>query len=101
MAKGDPLLSPYVCEFLDYQGLVLRITVSFNDATRALTGALVHRDPGCLFTRIVWDNPQGANRKPLPAVPEGDTSVTAQQIRSATGFRTIEDVLAVQITAEA
>lgn len=100
MARGDVLVSPYVCEFLDFAGLKITVTISFNDATRALTGGLCHRDPGCLLTHIVWDDPSGVNRKPLPAVPAGDTSFTAAQIRSATGFRTIEDVLAVQITAE-
>jgi hypothetical protein len=101
MAHGDVLLSPYVCEFSDYLQRRLIITLNFSDSTRALLSGSVHRDADCLWTHIVWDDPNGVNRKPLPAVPAGDTSFTANQIRSATGFRTIEDVLAVQITAEA
>jgi hypothetical protein len=100
MAKGDVLVSPWNCEFTDYAGAKITIRVDFDNATRAITGGLCHRDPDCVYHRIVWDNPSGPNRKQLPDLPDGDTTFTAQQVRSATGFRTIEDVLAVQITAE-
>ena len=102
MAKGDPLLSPWYWEAADYLGRKITVTVPFDNATRSiLNGTVIHRDEGCLYVRIVWDNPTDATKaKRSPDVPEGDTTLTAQQIRSRTGFRTIEDVLAVQVTAE-
>lgn len=100
MAKGDPQLSPWTCEFSDYLGRKITITVNFNNASRALlNNNLVHRDAGCLWTHIVWGDPNGANAKPTPAVPTGDTTFSAAQIQSFTGFTTIDQVLAAQVTA--
>lgn len=102
MVKGDPLLSPWYWEAADYLGRKITVTVPFNDATRAiLNGIVVHRDPGCLYVRVVWDVPSSGSSKRGPDIPEGgDITLTAVQLRQATGFRTIEDVLAVQVTAE-
>jgi hypothetical protein len=102
VARGDPYLSPWVWDARDYLGRAIVVTVPFNDATRdILNGIVIHRDTGCLYVRIVWDdpsNPQKAKRSPV--VPVGDTTLTAQQLRQATGFRTIEELMAVQVTAE-
>jgi hypothetical protein len=102
VAKGDPLLSPWVSEFRDYLGRVVRITVNFDDATRALTNAVLHRDTGCLWTKVVFDNPGDAvkaKRITAPADGQGDRTYTAAQL-SAVGYTTIDQAMAVQITAE-
>lgn len=101
MAHGDVLVSPWVVEFFDFGHREVKITVNFNDSTRALTNAVVHRDTGCKFTKIVLDDPNdGAKAKPLPAPADGagDRTYTAAQM-SAQGLNTIEQVLALQITA--
>ena len=102
MAKGDPLLSPWVWEAGDYVGLAIRITVSFNNTTRALQNAVVHRDDGCQYHTIVFDVPSDsakAKRLAAPADGAADKTYTANQMGKQ-GLNTIEDVLAVQITAE-
>lgn len=100
MAKGDPLTSPYYWASGDYLNRQISFSVEFDETTRDILSVLIHRDPDCLWTRIIWDDPSNNQKaKYSPTVPEGDTTLTAQQVRQATGFRTIEDMLAVQITA--
>jgi hypothetical protein len=101
MAHGDPQLSPWTATFYDYQHRAIQIIVTFNNSTRALLGAVLHRDSGCLYTRIALDNPNDAARVKwftCPADGQPDITVTAAQLASR-GLNTIEDVLAVQITA--
>ena len=102
MAHGDPFLSPWVCEFRDYVGKKIIITVNFNDITRAITNAVVHRDDGCLFTKIVFDVPSDglkARRLNAPADGAGDRTYTGAQI-AATGYGNIDALMTVQITCE-
>lgn len=102
MAKGDPLVSPWVWEADDYVGLAIRITVNFNNSTLALQSAVVHRDTGCQYNTIVFDNPTDAQKAKLLAAPvdgAGDKTYTANQM-SKQGLSTINDVLAIQITAQ-
>jgi hypothetical protein len=102
MAKGDPLLSPWVVQLFDYQQREIRITVNFNNQNRSLTNAVVHRDSGCVYTKIVFDIPSdGIKSKRLvaPVDGAGDRTYTGNQL-SGQGLNTIEDCLAVQITAE-
>ena len=103
MAKGDPITSPYIWEQRDINSLVIRGTFSFNDSTRALTGLVVYRDPGCLKTTIYIGvgpdgQPESTGSKNTFVVPDGTTNITSNQMKSR-GFNTIEDVLATQITA--
>jgi predicted kinase len=85
----------------DYLGRVISIEVAFNVNTRALQNAVVHRDDGCLFTTIVFDVPSKATAKMLAAPADGaaDQTYTANQMKSQQ-LNTIEDVLALQITAQ-
>ena len=101
MAKGDVQLSPWVWTAADFVGKTIRITVTFNDATRALVNAVVHRDPGCQYTKIVFDVPSSGTSKRLaaPTDAQGDKTFTAAQLASQ-GLNTFEDTQAVQITAE-
>ena len=57
MAKGDPLLSPWLWAAGDYVGLQITISVAFNNSTRAIQSATVHRDDGCQYHTIVFDVP--------------------------------------------
>jgi hypothetical protein len=102
MAKGDPQLSPWVNEFPDYLQRKIVITVNFNNATRALTTTVIHRDTGCLWHTVVFDNPSDAvksKRLAAPADGQGDRTYTATQIASQ-GLTTIDQAMALQITAE-
>lgn len=102
MAKGDPLLSPYVWDSGgDYLNRHITITIPFNNTTKAIqNGIVVHRDPGCLYTKIVFGVPGDASSQRTASVPDGDTTFNASQLRNATGFTTITQILALQITAE-
>ncbi len=99
--RGDPAQSPYVWESGDYQGRVIRITIVFNNATRAITSASVFRDADCVFTRLYLG--RGTDGSPNSStrsitVPDGTTNVPVQQMANR-GFSTIEDFLGLQITA--
>lgn len=102
-----PLTSPWQWIARDYQSLAISISITFDETTHALLdvgGACttVHRDSGCQYNTIVLDNPaDSAKAKLLPAPADGKPDVsysTAQLARQ--GLSTIDDVLAVQITAE-
>jgi hypothetical protein len=103
MAKGDPISSPYTWQQSDINGKVIRATFSFNNSTRALTGTVVYRDPGCLKTVIYIGvgpdgQPESTGANNTFTIPDGTTNITSGQMASR-GFHTIEDVLATQITA--
>ena len=105
MAHGGPIQTPYVYDSGgDFAGLHITITINFNNATRALTGAVIHRDPGCQYTKIyVGLGPDGTPDSGTHTFNvgqlNGDRSFSAAQLL-AVGFSTIEDVLALgQITA--
>ncbi|GAB3884671.1 hypothetical protein [Terrabacter terrigena] len=98
-----PITSPFFYDTGgDYQDNHLTITIPFDEVTRLIQdGGVIHRDPGCVYSVIVWDNPSDPQKaKRLAGVPDGDTVVTARQIKQATGFTTAEDLVSVQITAE-
>ena len=100
--RGDPLNSPYIWQDRDYNGKLISITVNFDNTTRALTSAVVHRDTGCVYTKIVFDIPSDgvkAKRLAAPVDGAGDRTYTSAQMATQ-GLNTITDVLAIQITAE-
>lgn len=104
MGVQTPATSPWVQPFEDYLGRVIRITVVFDVASRAITGITVFRDAACVFTKILI----GVGADGIPDntdkainVPSGTTVSTAQQLAAlaAKGLSTIEDIQALQITA--
>jgi hypothetical protein len=103
MAEGGGLItSPWLWEAGDYLDRAVRITVTFNNATQVLTGATVHRDDGCLFTKIVFDDPSDeakARRIAAPADGQPDKTYTKNQINNQ-GLTRVADLDAVQCTAE-
>lgn len=110
MAKGDPVSSPYIYDSgPDANGKKLTGTFNFNNATRALINLTVHRDVGCLYVAVLIGDPNSNSVVRVPAsgqIPAGDTVVTAAQIAAAgqtkgVTLNTVEDVLALQMTATA
>jgi hypothetical protein len=103
VVRGDPMPSPYVYDSGgDYRERRLTGAFSFNVANRSLSGLLVHRDPGCVYVAVLIGDPNGTPIRvpPSGAVAEGDTNISKAQLNSV-GLNTIEDVLALQITATA
>jgi hypothetical protein len=104
MAKGDPVTSPYVWDSGgDFQGNHITLTWVFDNATRALITGTVHRDAGCVFTKIYVGVGGDGSPNTTTHVFDvgnlvGDRTFTANQM-AAIGFTTIEQVLALQITA--
>jgi hypothetical protein len=104
MSHGGPVVSPYVYDSGgDFQGNHITITVVFNDVSRALTSATVHRDAGCVYTKILIGI--GADGTPNTTTKVinvgnlvGDRSFTPTQM-AAVGLNTIDDILSLQITA--
>lgn len=98
--RGDPLASPVVESFSDYQGLALKVTINFDNATHALTNVVVTRDLGCLWGTLIVGNPVDGTAKTFTVADGSTSTVNAKQL-SHRGLNTIEDVLALQITAAA
>lgn len=104
MGNPQPATSPWVWETADSQGEVLRVTITFSQTTRAITGITVFRDPGCDFTQLLvglgtGNNPNATDK--AIDIPDGTTVLTAQRLNQLAnrGMDTIEDVQAFQITA--
>lgn len=101
---GRPIPNPWVWEDADFQGDVIRVTVSFNDTSRAVTGITAFRDPNCQYRRILIGTSADGNPDDTDkaiAVPAGTTVLTSQQLAVLRnrGLATIEDIRALQITA--
>lgn len=97
--------TPWVYQATDYVGLRLLVSVDWDlGGTRNILGATVTRDPGCQYHTIVFENPSNVLlRKPLPRMDDDtvEVTLTAAQVRQATGFRTVDDLNAAgQVTAE-
>lgn len=95
--------NPLVYRFEDFAGLAVVITVDWNPANRATTGATLHRDADCQFSKILIGlGEDGSPDSTLKSFDlsgfEGDRNFSAGQL-GARGFGTIDDFLASQITA--
>ena len=104
MANPPPLVSPWVWETYDTPGRVLRVTVSFNNTTHAITGITSHRDSGCAFTQLLIGIPAiGApnDTDKVLDIPDGTTVVGAGRLAAlaSRGLNSIDDILTLQITA--
>lgn len=102
MARGDPMTSPWIWEAADYQGNKIRISIAFDVNTHAIvSGSTVFRDAACVYTKVYVG--LGADGTPnsttrVFTVPAGTTSISQNALNSK-GLNTIEDVLALNITA--
>jgi hypothetical protein len=104
-AHGDPnppMQSPYAPEFADYQGNIIKITIVFDNATRALLSADAYRDDACIYRKIYLGKGVDGSPDSTPHVlnvASGTRHLNTQQLINVLGFTTIEQVLDVQITA--
>lgn len=100
--RGVPLVSPWTWGTTDYQGATLTITVPFDNTTRALVNSTsVTRASGCVYGHLyIGTGPDGTPNTTTHvfAVSVGTTTVSAKQM-SNHGLNTIDDILALQITA--
>lgn len=99
---NPPLQTPYVWDSPDYQGNIIRITVNFDNMTRALLSADAYRDDACVYRKIYLGLGAGGvpdNSPHVINVTSGTRHLNTQQLSSAIGFSTIEEFLNVQITA--
>lgn len=104
-AHGDPnpppAPSPYVWDSGDFQNKIIKITITYDNATRVITGVTTFRDADCVFKKILVG--LGGDGRPdstghVFTCPPGTHSVPLQQM-TAQGFTTIEQFQALQITA--
>lgn len=99
--RGDVQPSPYVVRFPDYLQRAITITVNFDNATRSIINAVVVRDTGCLWTKILIGlgtdgTPDSSTRK--VTVPVGTTNV-GKAVFTGFGVDTIEQFQAYNLTA--
>ncbi|MGN6403382.1 hypothetical protein [Sinomonas sp.] len=93
--------NPYIWSANDPLGNPLTISVAWRASTRALQNTTVTRDPACSLGHIyIGLGPDGTpDTSPNAyAVPTGSTTINANALK-ANGLSTIDDVLALQITA--
>lgn len=95
MGTPGVVISPWFWSAGDYQGKQITITVTFNNTTKAIISASVFRDPACMYTKIYIGLPSAV----IPiSVPSGTSAATGSQL-ALIGLNTINDILALQITA--
>jgi len=97
--RGDPLTSPWMFYDSggDYQGNRITGTVTF-DGTQTLTGGTVHRDAGCVYTKIIIGDPANPTHTINVAGLTGDRVFSKAQL-NAVGLVTVSDIQGYQITA--
>ena len=97
----SPATSPWIQEFGDYVGNVIRITITFDEITRLILSGEVYRVAECLFTKILLGvGPDGTpDSTPYQFNVPAGTTVIPGLIFVAVGLPTIEDVQGLQITA--
>jgi hypothetical protein len=96
-----PLISPWTYITADYQGRVLSVTVTFDNATGAILTVAAHKDAGCQYNRFYIG--LGPDHTPdtaaaRMAIPPGDTLIGVT-VLNGFGFATIGQALASQVTA--
>jgi hypothetical protein len=118
MTRGQPITSPYVMTFGDYladpatdvdptkPAHAVRITVTFDNTTHAITGATLWRSATCRWTKIACG--VGTDGKvetstfvfDMSGLNDASRSVTASQMSKAPfNVTTIDQFMATQITA--
>lgn len=93
--------NPWVWSANDPLGNPLTISVAWKASMRALQNTTVTRDPACSLGHIYIGVGADGTPNTSPnayAVPTGSTTITAATL-SKNGLNTIDDVLALQITA--
>jgi hypothetical protein len=104
MARGDTPVSPYIWDAKDNEEDVIRITVAYDNTTKAITGITSFRSANCAYTRILIGTAADGsadNTDKVISVPAGTRALTANQLSALAGkgLATITDFQALQITA--
>lgn len=89
---GGQWISPWRYEASDYQGRRVSVQIAHDNVTPfaiVAPGLTGKREVGCIYDRVVIGSGRGNKRVFL--IPEGDFSVTRQQM-SQRGFDNITDV---------
>lgn len=99
--KGD-IPNPFIWESGDYQGNVIRITVTH--LLNLITGITVYRDADCVYDKIfVGVGPDGSpNTSPHVFPIAAGTTILLQaqlDLLASEGIATIQQFLSLQITA--
>lgn len=81
----------------DYQGKAITLTFDYNASTHALGDLTTQRDTGCVWSKI--EIGLGGQRKTV-TVPAGQRTFTPAQIQAVTGFTSIEQIWALNITVD-
>ena len=98
--NNPPPDSPRIWEFPDFEGRVLRITVTYANNTRRLGTATIFREAGCLYRKIYFglgdDGTPDTSTRTL-TVPNGTTTFSRNQMGNV-DLINIEDLEAVNFT---
>lgn len=94
--------SPWAYDSADYQGNRITLTVNFDNATRAISGAQIDRDASCVYKKIYigigGDGSLNSSSRVFTAGNATGHPITAAELSTA-GIDTIEDLFQFQITA--
>lgn len=94
--QDNPPTSPFVWSSGgDYLGRQISLTFSYDNSTHALGDLVSQRDSGCVWSRLELG--VGGQKKTV-TVPVGSRTFTPAQIQAATGFTSIDQVWALNIT---
>lgn len=96
--QDNPPTSPWVwTSGGDYQGKAITLTFEYNNSTHALGDLTTQRDAGCVWSKL--EIGLGGQRKTI-TVPTGQRVFSPAQIQAATGFTSIEQIWALNITVD-
>ena len=102
MGTPGTVVSPWVWSAADYLGNTISVSVVFNNTTKALTSATIARDAACLYGHLYIgtgaDGTPNTTTHALTVAAGSSKTYTAGQM-SQVGLNTINDILALQITA--
>ena len=94
-----PTTSPYVYRATDCVGRALSVTFVFDNATREILDALVHREDGCLLDRVLTGVMSDGSPTTLTrqfVVGEGYTQIPPSALRSRSIW-TVDDLFRHQL----
>lgn len=96
--QDNPPTSPWVwTSGSDYQGKAITLSFAYDNSNHALGDLTTTRDTGCVWSKL--EIGLGGQRKTV-TVPNGQRTFTPAQITAATGFTSIDQIWALNITVD-
>jgi len=96
-----PLVSPWTYTTADYQGLVLSVTINFDNLLGTILTVTSRKDPGCQYSNMYFglgaDGTPETTPRQIP-IAAGD-SIIGISVLNGFGFLTIQQALTAQFTA--